>query len=156
MSISIQKRLEQQSIVLPNSPSPAANYLPFVIAGNLLFLSGQGPQRSDGTWAIGKVGEDASLEEAYEHARLAGARLLAVAQLALGSLERVSRVVKLLGLVNAVPNFRDHSKVIDGCSDLMIAVFGEAGRHARSAMGAGSLPRNMTVEIEAIFEIRLD
>jgi enamine deaminase RidA (YjgF/YER057c/UK114 family) len=103
---------------------------------------------------VGKVGADVTAEEAYKHAHLAGLRLLSVAQLALGSLNRVQRVVKLLGLVNAIATFKEHPQVINGCSDLMVNVFGDSGRHARSAIGVSSLPRDMTVEIEAVLEIR--
>jgi enamine deaminase RidA (YjgF/YER057c/UK114 family) len=154
MAETIENRLQALGIVLPPAAAPLANYVPFVITGDLLFLSGQGPKSPEGKWHVGKVGGDVSVEEAYEHARLAGIGLLAVAQSALGSLDRVRRVVKVLGLVNSVPVFKDHPKVINGCSDLMVKVFGESGRHARSAVGVNSLPENITVEIEAILEIR--
>ena len=150
---SIDDRLRLLGIVLPSVPTPVANYVPFVITGNLLYLSGQGPRDSDGEFLRGVVGAQVSVDEAYQHARLVGLQLLATAKLALGSLDRVSRVVKLLGMVNAVPEFGDHPKVINGCSDLMVEVFGDAGRHARSAVGFGSLPGNITVEIEAIVAI---
>ena len=149
----IETRLQELGISLPPIPSATANYVPFKISGRLLYLSGQGPGLPDGTFRLGKVGTEVSLDEARGDARIAGLRLLAVAQSALGSLDRVTEVVKLLGLVNGAPEFGDHSKVIDGCSDLFAEVFGEKGRHARSAMGAGSLPRGMTLEIEAILEI---
>lgn len=149
----IEARLKELGIILPDFPMPSANYVPFKICGNLLYLSGQGPGSPDGTFSLGKVGGDVSREQAYQDARLAGLRLLTVAKVALGSLDRVKNVVKLLGLVNGVPEFAEHSKVIDGCSDLMGEVFGEKGKHARSAIGSGSLPRGMTVEVEAIFEI---
>ena len=151
---SVDSRLRRLEIVLPPAPVAIANYLPFAISKNLLYLSGQGPGAPDGSFHLGKVGDTVSVEDAYLHARLAGIRLLSVAQLALGSLDRVQRIVKLLGLVNSAANFKDHPKVINGCSDLMVEVFGESGRHARSAIGVNSLPRNMTVEIEAIIEIR--
>ena len=154
MQEQIASRLKSLGLTLPPPPVPSANYVPFAISGPLLHLSGQGPQAPDGSWGIGKVGSEVSIEDACQHARLAGLRLLSVAQSALGSLDRVQRVVKLLGFVNGEPTFREHPKIIDGCSALMIEVFGDAGRHARSSIGAGSLPRNMTVEIEAIFEIR--
>ncbi len=150
----IDAKLRSLGIVLPPTPTPLANYVPHVITGNLLYLSGQGPLTAEGTWLTGKVGDTVTLEQAYGHARLTGIRLLAGARAALGSLDRVERVVKLLGFVNAVPAFADHPKVINGCSDLLVEVFGEAGRHARSALGAGSLPGNITVEIEAIFQFR--
>jgi enamine deaminase RidA (YjgF/YER057c/UK114 family) len=150
----IQGRLKSLGIALPPVPVPLANYVPFVIAGNLLFLSGQGPKAATGGWLVGKVGENVTADEAYQHARLTGIRMLSVIESALGSLDRVSRVVKILGFVNAVPAFGGHPKVINGCSDLMVEVFGEIGRHARSAVGANSLPEDITVEIEGIFEIR--
>ena len=154
MSNVIKSRLASLMIVLPPAPTPQANYVPFVISGNFLFLSGQGPKALNGTWLCGKVGEDVSVDVAYQHARLTGMSLLATATAALGTLDRVQRVVKLLGLVNATPSFGDHPKVINGCSDLMVEVFGDLGRHARSAIGVGSLPGGITVEIEAILEFR--
>jgi enamine deaminase RidA (YjgF/YER057c/UK114 family) len=150
----IEEKLKSLGIVLPPTPAPLATYVPYVISGNLLFLSGQGPKTEQSDWFRGKVGEDADVEEAYRHARLVAIRLLSVAKAALGSLDRVERVVKVLGFVNAGPAFREHPKVINGCSDLLVEVFGERGRHARSAVGVGSLPENITVEIEAIFEFR--
>ncbi|TKT76363.1 RidA family protein [Aquamicrobium sp. LC103] len=146
-------RLEAQGLVLPPAPTPIATYIPYVIEGGLLYLSGQGPREADGTLRTGKVGGDVGMERAYDDARLTGLNLLAVMHDALGDLGRVRRVVKLLGMVNAVPDFGAHPKVINGCSDLLIDVFGEAGLHARSAVGFGSLPDNITVEIEAIVAI---
>lgn len=154
MSHSIESRLASLGIVLPPISIPQANYVPFVISGSFLYLSGQGPKTPEGTWLCGKVGDDVSVETAYQHARLTGISLLAAASAALGSLDRVERVVKLLGLVNASPKFAEHPKVINGCSDLLVEVFGEAGRHARSAIGVGSLPGGITVEIEAIMSFR--
>jgi enamine deaminase RidA (YjgF/YER057c/UK114 family) len=147
------ERLKELGIALPKPPSPIANFVTHVQEGSLLFLSGQGPQEASGYLHTGKVGLDVDAEEAYEHARLTGINLLAVMQDALGDLSRVKRVVKLLGMVNAAPDFGEHPRVINGCSDLMMAVFGEAGRHARSAVGFGSLPNNITVEIEAIIAV---
>jgi enamine deaminase RidA (YjgF/YER057c/UK114 family) len=149
----IEARLRERKIELPAPPKPAANYVPGVVSGDWLFLSGQGPRAADGTFQCGKVGSDVSLDEAYARARLVGLGLLATARQQLGSLERVKRIVKVLGLVNAVPNFTQHPAVINGCSDLFVEVFGDAGRHARSAIGVASLPLNISVEIEAIFEI---
>lgn len=146
--------LRQLGLELPPVPTPLANYVPYVLANGFLYLSGQGPRRADGSVPSGKVGAEVSVEEAYQHARATGLNLLAVAHQALGDLGRIERVVKLLGMVNAAPTFGEHPKVINGCSDLLVEVFGEAGRHARSAVGMGSLPRNMTVEIEAIFQVR--
>lgn len=147
----IDERLAELGIVIPEAPKPVANYVTSVRTGNLLYLSGQGP-REGKELRTGKVGRDVTTEEAYKHARLTGLQLLAVAKDALGDLGKVRRVVKLLGLVNGTPEFADHPKVINGCSDLLVEVFGEAGRHARSAIGA-NLPGNITVEIEAILEV---
>ena len=149
----IEARLRALKIELPAPAKPAANYVPGVVSGDLLFLSGQGPRAADGTFQCGKVGSDVSLDEAYARARLVGLGLLATARQQLGSLERIRRIVKVLGLVNAVPNFTQHPAVINGCSDLFVEVFGDTGRHARSAIGVASLPLNISVEIEAIFEI---
>jgi enamine deaminase RidA (YjgF/YER057c/UK114 family) len=150
---SIDERLKQLGITLPDTPVPMANYVPYTRTGNLLFLSGQGPRVGAKEFKTGKVGSDVTAEEAYDHARLVGIQLLAVAKHALGDLGRVRRVVKLLGLVNGTPDFQKQPQVINGCSDLFVEVFGDLGRHARSAIGAGSLPGNITVEIEAIFEV---
>ncbi len=146
-------RLKELGLALPTPASPVANYVPFVLVNGFLYLSGQGPRRADGSLCTGKVGSDVSIDEAYQHAQLTGLNLLAVAHLALGDLARVRRVVKVLGMVNAVPTFGDHPKVINGCSDLFVNVLGDAGRHARSAVGMGSLPSNISVEIEAILQV---
>jgi enamine deaminase RidA (YjgF/YER057c/UK114 family) len=152
--MSPEERLASLGIVLPDLSAPIANYVPYRWAGNLLYLSGMGPKRADGTYRPGRLGRDATVEEAYGDARLTGLNLLAVAKSALGELGRIEAVVKLLGMVNAEPDFSDHPKVINGCSDLLVEILGEAGRHARSAVGMGSLPNRMTVEIEAILLIR--
>ena len=149
-----EKRLQELGIVLPGCPSPAGNYVPFVFHDNLLFLSGQGPILENGSKATGKVGLDVTTEQAYAHARRVGMVMLSVMREALGSLDRVERVVKLLGMVNAIPDFTEQPKVINGCSDLFAEVFGDHGRHARSAVGMGSLPGQITVEIEAIIAVR--
>ena len=149
-----EQRLRERGIALPRVTAPVANYVPYVRTGNLVFLAGTGPVRPDGTLATGKVGRDVTVEEAYQHARLTGLMLLAMLRGGLGSLDTVTRVVKVLGMVNAVPEFTDHPKIINGCSDLFVEVFGEErGRHARSAVGMASLPFGITVEIEAIFEV---
>jgi len=148
-------RLARLGIVLPPPPKPVATFVTAVREGNLLFLSGQGPLEASGAEPRGKVGAGVTLPEAYQHARITGINLLAVMHAHLGSLTRVRRIVKLLGMVNAAPDFTEHPKVINGCSDLMIAVFGEAiGQHARSAVGMGSLPGQITVEIEAVVAVR--
>ena len=149
-----EQRLEQLGLKLPEVPVPVANYVPWRFAGNLLYLSGQGPKRADGTYKVGRLGRDMSVEEAYQEARLTGLNLLAAAKAATGDLSRIEAVVKLLGMVNAEPDFSDHPKVINGCSDLFVDVLGDAGRHARSAVGMGSLPNRMAVEIEVILLIR--
>ncbi|MDX2044870.1 MAG: RidA family protein [Acidobacteriota bacterium] len=132
---------------LPPVPTPAGNYVHAVRTGNLLFLAGKGPT------ATGKVGIEFTKDQAYQFARETGLILLAVMKQELGTLRRVKRVVKVLGMVNAVPEFGEHPAVINGCSDLFVEVFGDAGRHARSAVGMGSLPHNIPVEIEAIVEV---
>lgn len=149
-----EANLSRLGLVLPPPPEAMANYIPFVITGNLLFLAGQGPRSAEGVWLAGKVGADVAIDVAYQHARLTGLRMLAVARAALGSLDRIQRVVKVLGFVNAAPGFTDHPRVVNGCSDLLVEVFGERGRHARSAVGVSGLPLNTTVEIEGIFEFR--
>jgi enamine deaminase RidA (YjgF/YER057c/UK114 family) len=147
------ERLAALGITLPSAPPPIANFVTHVLEGDILYLSGQGPREADGTMHTGKVGADVAVDQAYADARLTGINLLAVMQDALGDLSRVKRVVKLLGMVNATPEFGDHPNVINGCSDLFVDVFGEAGQHARSAVGFGSLPGNITVEIEAIVSL---
>ena len=146
--MSADDNLKKLGLTLPEMPAPIANYVRFKRVGDLVFLSGQGPRKPDGSNHTGKVGADVTWEQAYEHARLTGLGLLAAMKQAAGSLDKVE-VVKLLGMVNATPDFADHPKVINGCSDLLVTVLGENGRHARSAVGMGSLPNNITVEIEA-------
>jgi enamine deaminase RidA (YjgF/YER057c/UK114 family) len=149
----VEKRLVELGIELPAATSPAANYVNAVLTGNLLFLSGKGPYRPDGSMHTGIVGQDVSVEDAYRHARLTGLHLISTMKAELGDLDRVARIVKVLGMVNAVPGFTQQPEIINGCSDLFVEVFGDRGRHARSAVGLGSLPRNITVEIEAIVEV---
>ena len=151
--MSAEARLKELGIDLGTVSAPVANYVNAVRTGNLLFLAGKGPRTVDGKRPQGKVGREYTAEEAYQHARTVGLDLLAVMKSELGTLDRVKRVVKLLGMVNAVPEFQDHPKVINGCSDLFVEVFGEAGRHARSAVGMGSLPMGIPVEIEVIVEV---
>jgi enamine deaminase RidA (YjgF/YER057c/UK114 family) len=146
----IEARLAALAIELPPAPTPAASYVNVVRSGNLLFLSGTTAAR-DGETPKGKVGADVTTDEAAGHARQVGLNLLAVMKQELGDLDRVRRVVKLLGMVNAVPDFTEQSRVINGCSDLFVQIFGEG--HARSAVGVGSLPFGITVEIEAIVEV---
>lgn len=151
---SAEQRLRERGIELPKVPPVAGvNNVPFVRTGNLVFLSGLGPSKPEGGLATGKVGRDVTVDEAYQHARLTGLALLAVLRAGVGSLDNVVRAVKVLGMVNAVPDFTDHPRVINGCSDLFVELFGDRGRHARSAVGMGSLPFGITVEIEAVFEV---
>jgi enamine deaminase RidA (YjgF/YER057c/UK114 family) len=147
-----EEKLKSLGLALPKVPTPVANYVPFKVDGRTIYLSGQGPRRPDGTLITGRVGEEITLEKAYECARLTGLGLLAAAKLASGDLGKVE-VLKVLGMVNAVPGFGDQPKVINGCSDLFVEVLGERGRHARSAVGMGGLPSNMPVEIECIMRI---
>lgn len=152
MTSAIETRLAELGITLPEAPMPAANYVPFVRTGNQLFVSGQVAAGPEGM-ILGKLGADMGLAEGAAAARRCGLSLLAQARAALGDLDRVKRVVKLVGFVNSTADFTDQPKVINGCSDLMVEVFGEAGRHARSAVSAASLPFGVAVEIEAIFEV---
>ena len=149
-----EEKLVSLGLTLPTIATPMANYVPHRWAGNLLYLSGQGPRLPGGGMGVGKVGRDVSIEEAYEHAKLTGLSLLASAKAAIGELSRIEAVIKLLGMVNGEPDFGEHPKVINGCSDLFVDVLGDAGRHARSAVGTGSLPGGITVEIEAILLIK--
>mgnify|MGYP005842716665 CR=1 FL=1 len=147
-------RLKELGIAVPNPAAPAANYVPFVVTGNLVFISGQVPVDATGLPWRGKVGAEISQEEAVKAARLCGINILAVLRQACdGDLDRVTRCVKLGGFVNGTPDFDQHPAVINGCSDLMVEVFGDAGRHARFAVGAGNLPFGVAVEIDAVFEI---
>lgn len=147
-----EEKLKSMGLVLPNVPTPVANYVPFKVDGRTIYCSGQGPRKPDGSLHTGKVGRDVTVEQAYEHAKLIGLGLLAAARMAAGDLAKVE-VLKVLGMVNGVPEFGDQPKVINGCSDLFVAVLGDRGRHARSAVGMGSLPGGMTVEIEAVMRI---
>ncbi len=151
--MSAERRLKELGLDLGNVSQPVANYVNAVRTGNLLFLAGKGPRAENGKRPSGKVGRDYTVEQAYQHARTVGMDLLAVMRTELGSLDKVKRVVKVLGMVNAVPDFQDHPKVINGCSDLFVEVLGERGKHARSAVGMGSLPMGIPVEIECIVEV---
>lgn len=152
--MSADRRLAELGIELPDPPAPLANYVPWRIGGGLLFLSGVGPRRGDGTSITGVVGADLSVQQGYDAARLCGLSLLANMRRALGSLDRVDCVLKVLGMVRATPGFGQQPEVINGCTDLFVEVLGDAGRPARSAVGMGSLPRGIAVEIEAVVLIR--
>jgi len=151
--MSAEANLTERNIALPAAPQPVGNYVGGVQVGNLLFMSGCGPRRPDNSSITGKVGRDLDTEAGYQAARLVGLNMLANVKAQLGSLDRVKRVVKVLGMVNADPEFKEHPKVINGFSDLMVEVFGDAGRGARSAVGMGSLPFQIAVEVEMILEI---
>ena len=148
-----ESALAKMWIELKTPTAPVANYVNVVRSGNLIFLSGKGPSKEDGNYITGKLGKDLSIEEGYEAARLTAINQLSVLKAELGNLNRVKRIVKTFGMVNASPEFESHPEVINGFSDLMVAVFGERGKHARSAVGLGSLPRNIAVEIEVIVEV---
>lgn len=148
----IESTLAEKGITLPEAPAPAANYVPFVRSGNLVFVSGQVSADENGL-ITGKLGAGFSVEQGAAAARRCGLSLIAQVKAAIGDLDRVTRVVKLTGFVNSTPDFTDQPKVINGCSDLMVEVFGDAGRHSRAAVSAPSLPFGVAVEIEAVFEV---
>ena len=148
-----EAKLKALNITLPAPPQPVANYVNGVRAGNLIFLAGKGPKRADGTEIRGKLGQDISIEEGYEGARLTAINQLAVLKTMLGDLRKVKRIVKVLGMVNSDPNFVEQPKVINGFSDLMVEVFGDRGKHARAAVGMATLPRGQAVEIELVVEV---
>lgn len=150
--MSIDAKLAEKGIILPDAPAPAANYVPFVRTGNLVFVSGQISADENGL-IKGKLGDGLDVDAGAAAARRCGLALIAQLRMATGSLDKVKRVVKLTGFVNSTPDFTDQPKVINGCSDLMVEVFGDAGRHARAAVSAPSLPLGVAVEIEAIFEV---
>lgn len=150
-----EQKIKELGLELPKVSAPIANFVNSRLAGGFLYLSGQGPKDAAGVLHQGKLGQDLTVEQGYEHAKYVGLNLLAVAKEALGDLDRIEAVVKLLGMVNATPDFTDHPKVVNGCSDLMVEVFGkERGSHARSAVGMSSLPGNISVEIEVIFKVK--
>ncbi len=148
-----EARLTELNLTLPPAPKPVATYRSAVRQGNLLYVSGHGPLRPDGTLHLGKVGAGLDLEAGHAAARQTGLAILATVRSHLGTLDKVVRLVKVLGLVNSAPDFGDHPKVINGFSDLMVEVFGESGMAARSALGVAALPNGMAVEVEAIFEV---
>ena len=149
----VEAKLKELGLELPPTPRPAANYVGAVQTGNLLFISGHGPTKDGKMAYVGKVGKDLSIEQGYEAARLVALNCLASAKSLLGDLDRIKRVVKVLGMVNCSEDFGDHPKVINGASDLLVQLFGDSGRHARSAVGMQALPFGIAVEIEMIFEL---
>ena len=148
-----EEKLNELGINLPAVAEPVGNYVNVVQTGNLIFLAGKGPSLIEGGYITGKVGQDLTIEEGYQAARITGINQLAVLKGYLGNLNRVKRIVKVLGMVNATDNFENHPEVINGFSDLMVEIFGQKGKHARAAVGMGSLPRNIAVEIEMVVEI---
>ncbi len=152
-TIDAEEKLQELGITLPEPPKPVANYVNAVRTGNLIFLAGKGPKRADGSEITGKLGREISIKEGYEAARLTAINQMAVLKAELGDLNKVKRIVKVLGMVNSDPSFVEQPAVINGFSDLMVAVFGERGRHARAAVGMASLPRGQAVEIEMIVEV---
>jgi enamine deaminase RidA (YjgF/YER057c/UK114 family) len=154
-TIDPEKRLKELGIVLPTLPAPTANFVRAVRSGNLVFLSGHGPRKADGSYITGKVDREVSIEQGREAARLTGINLLASLKAEIGDLNQVKRVVKVLGMVNAGEAFTEHPKVMNGFSDFIVSIFGESGKHARSAVGMASLPNGMAVEIEMIVEIKV-
>ena len=152
--MAIEARLAELAITLPAPPAPLGAYVGAVCAGNLVFIAGHGPRRADGSSPRGKVPTEVSVDEAVEAARQIGLNLLSSLKAAIGDLDRVDRFVKVLGMVNAAPDFEHHPKVIDGFSTLMVDIFGEPGRCARSAVGMGSLPFQIPVEIEAVVALK--
>jgi len=149
----IEKKLKELGISLPTSPKPIANYVPAVRSGNLLFVSGHGPYNDGKSILSGKLGKELTVEEGYKTARNVALNCLASIRATLGDLNKVKRVVKLLGMVNCTEDFKDQPKVINGASDLLVEIFGDGGRHARSAVGMQSLPNGIPVEIEMILEV---
>ena len=153
MAQDAETRLKEKGIVLNEPSKPVANYVNAVRVGNLLFLAGKGPTKPDGSNITGKVGKDLTIEQGYEAARLTAINHLAVLKAELGSLNKVKRIVKVLGMVNCTEDFKDQPKVINGYSDLMVEIFGDKGKHARSAVGMYALPVNIAVEVEVIVEV---
>lgn len=148
-----EAKLKELGIELTTPSAPVANYVNAVRTGNLIFLSGKGPKKADGENISGKVGADLSIEEGYKAARVVGINQLSVLQAELGNLKKVKRIIKVLGMVNCTTEFTDQPKVVNGYSDLMVEVFGERGKHARAAVGMGSLPGNIAIEVEMIVEV---
>ncbi|MFZ2905255.1 MAG: RidA family protein [Cyclobacteriaceae bacterium] len=151
--VDYDKKLKELKIELFKPSAPVANYVKAVRVGNLIFLAGHGPTKADGTNITGKVGKDLSLEQAYMAANQTAVSILSTLKAEVGDFNKVKRVVKVLGMVNCTPDFTDHPKVINGFSDVIVSVFGEKGLHARSAVGMGSLPMNIAVEVEMIVEV---
>ena len=148
-----ESKLKELGIELSTPSSPVANYVNSVRSGNLLFISGKGPLKNDGNYIKGKLGYDLTIEQGYEAARITAINLISTVKASVGDLKKVKRVLKVTGMVNAAPNFTDHPKVVNGCSDLIVEVFGDRGKLTRAAVGMGSLPSNIAVEIDMILEV---
>ncbi|MEM9832375.1 MAG: RidA family protein [Bacteroidota bacterium] len=149
----IEQKLEEMGVTLYEMPPPTANYVRAVRSGNLIFLAGHGPMKPDGKNVTGKLGKDLSVEEGKEAARYTAISLLSSLKEEIGDLDQISRIVKVHGMVNSTPDFTDHSQVMNGFSDFMVELFGDSGKHARAAVGMGSLPGNIAVEIEMVVEV---
>ncbi|MEO0248819.1 MAG: RidA family protein [candidate division WOR-3 bacterium] len=152
--VQAERKLKQLGFTLPTPPAPVANYVRAVRTGDLVFLSGAGPVTEGGVWIKGKLGADLKVEDGYKAAQLCALNLLSGLKAEIGNLDNVTRIVKVLGMVNSDPTFGDQPRVINGCSDLLVNVFGEKGRHARSAVGMGALPMGIAVEIEMVVEVK--
>ncbi|HJW31668.1 MAG TPA: Atu1372/SO_1960 family protein [Saprospiraceae bacterium] len=148
-----EERIAQMGLTIPPAPAPAANYVNAVRTGNLLYLAGKGPSDAAGNRITGKLGQDLTVEQGYDAAKSVALAHIAVLKSELGDLSRVKRIVKVNGMINSTPDFTDHSKVMNGYSDMMVAVFGEKGKHARSSVGMCSLPFNIAVEVEIVVEV---
>lgn len=148
-----EQKLKELGIQLSSPSSPVANYVNTVRTGNLVFISGKGPLKSDGNYVLGKLGENLTLEQGYEAARLTAINLISTLKASIGDLSKVKRIVRVTGMVNATSDFTDHPKVVNGCSDLLVEVFGDNGKHTRAAVGMNSLPLNIAVEIDMIVEV---
>ncbi|MEZ5854025.1 MAG: RidA family protein [Hyphomicrobiaceae bacterium] len=153
MMANVESKLKELGLVLPDAPAPVANYIPSTLAGNLLFISGQVSRTGDGTLLTGKLGADVDIAAGREAAKACALNILSQARAALGSLDRIERIVKLTGFVNSTPDFGDHPQVVNGASDLLVELLGDKGRHTRSAVGVAALPSNSAVEIEAIIAV---
>ena len=150
----VEERIASLNIKLTEPSAPVANYVNSVRTGNLVFMAGKGPNKPEGGYITGKVGKDLTVEEGYEAGKLAAVAQLSALKAQIGDLNKVVRIVKVLGMVNAVEDFTDHPEVVNGFSDTMVAVFGDRGKHARAAVGMGSLPRNIAIEVEMIVEVQ--
>lgn len=154
--MSIEQRLKELNITIPNPPRPVASFVPCVLVGDILYVSGQGPFEQGEQKYSGRLGSDLTIEEGYDAARLTILNSLGVIKEEFGSLDKVKRIIKLLGIVNSAPDFCDQPKVINGASDLLIKIFGEAGKHARSAIGVNTLYANIPVEVEIIVQMKIE